>query len=45
MCRINLSNSSTADVKVLADTVQKEVEAFRTTIIDRALQDEQDIDN
>ena len=45
MCRINLSNSSTADVRVLTDIVQKEVEAFRATFIDRALQDEQDIDN
>ena len=45
MRRINLSNGSTADVKVLTDAVQKEVDAFRATFIDGALQDEQDIDN
>ena len=46
MCRINLSNHNTADVKVLTDTVQKEVEAIRTIIIDGTLQDQQqDIDN
>ena len=34
MRRINLSNGSTAFVRVLTDAVQKEVEAFRTTIFD-----------
>ena len=45
MCRINLSNSSTAEVREMTDAVQKEVEAFRTIVLDGALPDEQDIDN
>ena len=45
MRRISLSNGSTADVRLLTDAVQKEVEAFRATTIDGAMHYEQDIDN
>ena len=44
MCQINLSHGNTADVKVLTDTGQREVDAFKT-ILDGALHLEQDLDN
>ena len=34
---INLSNGSTADVKVLTDALQREADAFKTIILDGAL--------
>ena len=45
MRQINLSNGKTADVKVLTDAVQREVDAFKTIILDGALHLEPDLDN
>ena len=45
MRQINLSHGNTADVKVLTDAVQREVDAFKTIILDGALHLEPDLDN